>query len=388
VRLAAGGVLTAVLVAGAAAVWWPEPDQPPPREPPPRFALDAPRGWSVEVANVLSPVDSTAWFGLWEDAAGHWLLAETEPATRAPMGLLGAARVSDRYDAALLPGSPARLQLEVPAGRVRVVLTGSGVAPADLIATAAAVRPVDDRPPLGEAPEGFALMATGTTVDAARKGSPIGEVVYVVDGYEVTLTFGRAQPGVDTETVRRVLGDGDLPLRRTERDGLVFTVAGRAPAVLLDDALARIRPVDEGTWQRLVDMRRPGLRLGPLLQVAEGETTGGRRWTAGIRLARRDGEWRFGWAAAPLDAPLGPPFGPRPDLEFPTEPTFTTLVVPGATYVFAMVPRDGRDRLLGMYLPGRDATAEFVDLGPDVPVLVAAYAFDEPAQVVIEIVER
>lgn len=380
--------IATVLVAGAAVaatvVLWPEPEPPTITvEPPPRFDLAAPAGWEVYAANVPSPVDGRTWFGLWAAPGGRWLLVETRPAEQPRAAHLDASRSYIGWYEAVTPGNrPGVRQVEMPLGRSRATVTTYGMRNGDVLDILDGLYPPapGSAAPGVDAPAPFEFVASGPSLEATLYGDPMGEVVYRGPDSEVILTYGKvlAPTGTVNEVVRLLGRDPGRRYLRFETEGLVFTLEGEVDSETLNALGQRIRSVNEQAWQRLMYQRRPGLQLGPLLTIASGQTSQGAEWEAGLRLATADGELRFGYAAAPLDSAIGPPMGPRPDLTFPEVPRTTSLVVPGATYVFSLVPRVWKPIALRVEVGGVTVDAPFVDLDPALPVLVAAYAYDEP----------
>lgn len=440
-RAAIAGVLAAMALVGAAVLWpdtagSPRPTgrttdpvatgEPPARdntapdnravEAPPRFVVDPPSGWSVYSADLLSPADDSTWFGLWAGpgssaTSGRWMSVTVAPARRPPEAIVDATRsVIGGFESSSPIADPGLRRVVVPLAESWATLVARGLDDATLVSIAAGMTPAPARgePPGVRAPTDLVFVAGGADLASLIGGDPLSEVLYSADAtgttpIDVTLTVGS---GSEADLVRAVvpyflrdpiISGGSWVGERFDRPGqhvlgwtlgaFAFTLEGPVEVNILRSFASTIRRASSAEWEQLLYSRRPGVRLGELVQVAAGTTTDGHGWTAGVRIAERDGITLFGWAAAPLDTPEGPPYGARPVQAFPDATQVTSLVIPGATYVFASTPSIGGRPMLRISVGDRTVEVPFVAAGPRSPMLVAAYAFSEPVGFQAEVTE-
>jgi hypothetical protein len=378
-----------------------------------RFAADPPAGWTQYSADVLTPSDPTDYAELWADAAdtagaGRWILLQLESGGRAAPALDATRSLIGGFDASTPADDPSLRRVEVPVAAGLVTITARNFDDA-LLAGITAV--VAGTAPSQRPPSGLTNVIAGNGADVLIRGEPLSEVIYTRSGaaspVDVTLTVGRAPSGDPAaallpylltdlthdpaawtpDLVTGTLVDHpDRHLLRWLVGEYVLTLEGPVSVEQLRAFATTVQPVDAQRWEFLLYGHPPGVRLLDLAQVASGATTGGRSWLAGVRLIERGGTTLFLWAAAPLDSPQGPPFTPPIEQAAPPGPGVTSMVIPGATYVFAAIERSAVPKVLRVTVGDRTVDAPFADIGAASPVLIAAYAFDEPLPFTAEVV--
>ncbi len=385
---------------------------------PERFAADPPPLWSVHSADELTPADPSSKFKLWATPGasateGQWVSVSITPGIQAFDAVPDATRsLIGRFEATTPAYDAQRRDVQVEMLLGTATISAHGVDDADLALLAATLQGTGGTLRFDALlPDGLQLVTQGADAESMMTGDPVSRVIYTSDdpnGTPIDVTFtvgstGALEPavqlfpfvlsdlkaGTSSGWVKgRSVARPDELMLRWRSGNYVFTLSGPVGSSVLAQFATLVRPYSAQEWEQMVYGRPPGARLASLVQVAAGTTTDGHGWTAGVRIVERDGRLLLLWAAAPLDHPEGSPFSPPLDHALAPTEVISSLVIPGATYVFASSTSDSPNIALEITVGDRVVRAAFVDVEAGIAgVRVAAYAFSEPVAFVARFVE-
>jgi len=239
-----------------------------------------------------------------------------------------------------------------------VVVRASGMADTQLVEFATTLDIVGDRVEAGSGlliDQRMQSVATASSPDELIFGTVEGESRYALGrgGGLVTLRVSPAaglavrpdhlqyvanDPSTDSSGhIRGTLLDSGESFDSWFAAGHRFTLTGMVDVDVLAKFSDEIVPVSNADWSGRVYGLHPDYRLGPFTVNGGGSAGDGSQWSAGVQTATRGGHtWFLWWWTVPHHPERSSSIEVPADLH--TAAYFDTIVVPGATYVFASLP--------------------------------------------------